>query len=229
MGKVISTKTGPRTLEGKKRSSINAQTHGLYTTALLPSESIEDYNHLVERLCIDWDVQCSTGEALVNKFASLIVRQRRPDFARTGISNSALCYQQDIKNFCHNIGVSEIYAIDMPRWFFEQRPETLQKCELAGTILRQAEYLASHYSAELSVMANTELRQLWVEVMGSPGPNFKTSITQRMCQVHGCDEEKQAASGRGAKFGGELKGRTFEAFFEGVTGRTGEPHPDPDR
>ena len=42
-------------------------------------------------------------------------------------------------------------------------------------------------------------------------------------------EENQAAFGRGAKFGGELKGRTFEAFFEGVTGRTGEPHPDPDR
>ena len=41
--------------------------------------------------------------------------------------------------------------------------------------------------------------------------------------------ENQAASGRGAKFGGELKGKSFEAIFEGVTGLTGEPHPDPDR
>jgi len=42
-------------------------------------------------------------------------------------------------------------------------------------------------------------------------------------------EENQTASGRGAKFGGELKGGSFEAFFEGVTGLTGEPHPDLDR
>jgi hypothetical protein len=41
--------------------------------------------------------------------------------------------------------------------------------------------------------------------------------------------ENQTASGRGAKFGGELKGGSFEAFFEGVTGLTGEPHPDLDR
>jgi hypothetical protein len=42
-------------------------------------------------------------------------------------------------------------------------------------------------------------------------------------------EENQTASGRGAKFGGELKGGSFEAFFEGVTGLTGEPHPELDR
>ena len=41
-------------------------------------------------------------------------------------------------------------------------------------------------------------------------------------------EENQAASGRGAKFGEELKGGSFEAFLEGVTGLTGEPHPDLD-
>jgi hypothetical protein len=42
-------------------------------------------------------------------------------------------------------------------------------------------------------------------------------------------EENQVASGRGAKFGEELKGKSFKAFFEGVTGLTGEPHPDLDR
>ena len=41
-------------------------------------------------------------------------------------------------------------------------------------------------------------------------------------------EENQFASGRGAKVGGELKGGTFEAFFKGVTGLTGEPRPDLD-
>jgi hypothetical protein len=42
-------------------------------------------------------------------------------------------------------------------------------------------------------------------------------------------EKNQAACGRGAKFGGELKGGSVEAFFKGVTGLTGEPHPDLDR
>jgi hypothetical protein len=54
-------------------------------------------------------------------------------------------------------------------------------------------------------------------------------MTMDVIETQKKDEEKQAASGRGAKFGGELKGGSFDDFFKGVTGLTGEPHPDPDR
>jgi hypothetical protein len=39
------------------------------------------------------------------------------------------------------------------------------------------------------------------------------------------EKHKAADGGGGGKFGAELKGRDFNAFFQGVTGIVGEPHP----
>ena len=54
-----------------------------------------------------------------------------------------------------------------------------------------------------------------------------TGLTMSMIEQNNkarVDAKKQHAAG-GAKYGAELKGGTVEKFFEGVTGRTGEPHP----
>ena len=53
--------------------------------------------------------------------------------------------------------------------------------------------MAQNYSVKLSEMACTELPQLWLFVMGTPGPNFKTSITERMQQIHECETLEAAA------------------------------------
>jgi hypothetical protein len=54
-------------------------------------------------------------------------------------------------------------------------------------------------------------------------------MTMDVIEMQKKAEENQTTSGSGAKFGGELKGRSLEAFFEGVTGLTGEPHPELER
>jgi hypothetical protein len=186
-------KTGPISPAGKKRSSMNARIHGLYSSSLLPSERPEDFRSLVASLSRDWRVQCSTGESLVNQLAALTYRQARFERARSAVSESTFADLQSIKDFCTATGIGEDHAHRLPRWFFDEDPEALQRCELAFQIHDQAKYLVSNYTLNLAEMACTELPQLWREVMGSPGPNFKTSITQRMCQIHGCESPEDAA------------------------------------
>lgn len=180
-------KPGPVTAEGKKRSSMNARTHGLYSRSLLGSESPQQFKSLVASLIADWDVQCSTGELLVNQLAALVFRQARFESARIAISESAFTEYKDLKDFCMAAGIGVDHAHKLPRWYFFDDPDAMQRCEFAGKVHSQASYLLKNYSARLTEMARTELPQLWLFVMGSPGPNFKTSITERMQQVHECE------------------------------------------
>jgi hypothetical protein len=52
-------------------------------------------------------------------------------------------------------------------------------------------------------------------------------MTMEVIRNQNAAENKNASDGGGGggKFGAELKGRSFEDFFEGVTGIVGEPHP----
>lgn len=193
MTNLQTNKKGPITPAGKKRSSMNARIHGLYSSALLPSERPEDFRSLVASLSRDWRIQCSTGESLVNQLAALTYRQARFERARSSVSESTFADLQSIKDFCTATGIGVDHAHLLPSWFFDEDPEALQRCELAIKIYDQAKYLVSNYTLRLAEMACTELPQLWREVMGSPGPNFKTSITQRMCQIHGCESPEEAA------------------------------------
>ena len=186
-------KPGPITPEGKKRSSMNARTHGLYSRSLLSSESPQQFKALVASMMTEWHVQCATGEVLVNQLAALIYRQSRFESARSAFSESTFTEYKDVKDFCTAADISTDLAHKLPRWYFFEDPEAQKKCEFAGKVYSQATYLVENYSVRLSEMACTELPQLCLAVMGSPGPNFKTSITERMRQVHQCDSLEEAA------------------------------------
>ncbi|MFM7012934.1 MAG: hypothetical protein ACKO0Z_26995 [Betaproteobacteria bacterium] len=192
MGKVIKTQTGPRTQDGMNRSKMNAQTHGLYTKGLLASESAANFKSLVSRLHNDWRVQCDTGELLVNQLAGLVIRQSRLEAARARYSDAPICFRQDKSDFCIHTGIDADLINQLPMWFFTDSAEVTVRCEPAKKIMSEARYLATNYSPRLSEMACTELPRLWLEVMGSPGPNFKTSLTQRMCQIHECESDQEA-------------------------------------
>ena len=112
MTKIQKIKTGPTTPEGKKRSSMNARTHGLYSSALLPSERPEEFRSLVANLCGDWRVQCTTGELLVNQLAALTYRQARFERARSAISESTFAELHNIKEFCTAAGIGVDHAVN---------------------------------------------------------------------------------------------------------------------
>jgi hypothetical protein len=193
MAQLQKVKPGPITPEGKKRSSMNARTHGLYSRTLLPSESPHEFKSLVQSLQEEWGLTGPTAELLINNLAMFYFRLSRLESARTVVSCATFVSQQDRVDFCNKLGIDTALAGRISSWFMAEDPEYVTRCELAGKIRSQAKHLVDNFTSRNVAMATTELPQLWVEVMGSPAPNFNTSITQRMCQIHGCESQEEAA------------------------------------
>jgi hypothetical protein len=70
--------TGPRTVQGKNRSKLNAFKHGLLSKViLLKGESPTEYNSLLNGLLDDWQTQGILETILVENLAALLWRKRR--------------------------------------------------------------------------------------------------------------------------------------------------------
>ena len=186
--------TGPITVNGKQRSSLNARTHGLYTKTLLPNERPEDLKSLVASLQKDWPVTSTTGQLLIYHLATLMFRKSRLEAARSAMSSKALHDHGDRVSFCIKLGLDTCEAERIPEWFFEESTTTQERCALAGRIRQQATFLKDNYSTHLVEMAVTNLPDLWRDVMGTSAPNFNTSIVERMCQVHKCESNELAVN-----------------------------------
>jgi len=83
--------TGPRTLEGKARSSLNAVTHGLRARQpLLADESIDEYEALAAALVEQLTPETAVEELLVDEVTSLAWRLRRAARVETALFTIAL-------------------------------------------------------------------------------------------------------------------------------------------
>ncbi len=70
--------TGPRTLEGKERSRINAVRHGLTAETVIGSlEDAEDYQAFEEAITADYEAETAVERELVLRLASVLWRLRR--------------------------------------------------------------------------------------------------------------------------------------------------------
>ena len=77
--------TGPRTLEGKSISKLNAISHGIFSrVVVLKGESREDYGALLEGLQQACQPVGALEEVLVDKMATILWRHRRLLLAEVG-------------------------------------------------------------------------------------------------------------------------------------------------
>jgi hypothetical protein len=78
--------TGPRTQQGKKRSSQNARRHGLTAeTVVQPYEDQDDYSAFEQSIAADYDAISAVERALVRRVAGLLWRLRRVAIIETGL------------------------------------------------------------------------------------------------------------------------------------------------
>ena len=61
--------TGPRTIEGKERSRLNAVTHGMTTDGLLPGEDPLAFQEKLDAIASSFEPQTAFEEQLVGKAA----------------------------------------------------------------------------------------------------------------------------------------------------------------
>lgn len=78
--------TGPRSSEGRTVSALNSLKHGLRSDAavLLPSESLEAWEFLLDGLRNEWKPVGITEELLVERMASAEWRRRRSEVFEQG-------------------------------------------------------------------------------------------------------------------------------------------------
>ena len=78
--------TGPKTDEGKQRTSQNAVRHGLTAeTVIVPLEDADDYQAFEQAVTADYDGETAVERELVLRLASLLWRLRRATSVETGL------------------------------------------------------------------------------------------------------------------------------------------------
>jgi hypothetical protein len=192
MTAVKKTQTGPLTDAGKKRSSMNARTHGLYSRTLLPFEDPNDFKSLVQSLHDEWSVRGPTADLLINDIALCYYRLSRLELAKSVKSNSLFSDHLNRRDFCTRLGLEFDEANKLPDWFFDTSQDTVKTCEQAKLLLDQCDHLRKNLSPDLVKNAHKELRQLWLYVMGNARPEKDASITKQICELMDTESESLA-------------------------------------
>lgn len=186
--------TGPLTDAGKKRSSMNARTHGLYSRALLPSEDPNEFKSLVQSLHEEWSVQGPTADLLINDIALCYYRLSRLELAKSVKSNSLFSNHLSRRDFCIRLGLELEETKKLPDWFFDTSLDNLKICKNAELLRDQCDKLRSNLSTDLVKNAQRELPILWIYVIGNEKLDKNETITKRICELMDSTSESIAVN-----------------------------------
>jgi hypothetical protein len=184
--------TGPLTDAGKKRSSMNARTHGLYSRTLLPTEDQNDFRSLVQSLHEEWRVHGPTADLLINDLALCHFRLSRLECAKSVKSNSYFSDYLNRKDFALRLGLDLDEVKKLPNWFFDTSLDNDKRCDEAKHVLNQCNHLRHNLTQEVKNNAHKKLRHLWLYVMGEAVPEKDMTITKRICEMMNCTSEYYA-------------------------------------
>ena len=143
--------TGPKTNEGKKASSLNAQTSAIFTKGYLKSENIEQKQAQYEALTQQWGAYDPTRQMILRTIeqANLGI-ERQMLFERQKIE--ALMQSADVaQQFARHAGLSVISATLMPAWYFSDNGA--REKQIAAIVLKvyeQAAQLKREYSDQIA-------------------------------------------------------------------------------
>lgn len=192
MTHVKKPQTGPLTDAGKKRSSMNARTHGLYSRTLLPTEDPNDFKSLVQGLHEEWRVRGPTADLLINDLALCYFRLSRLEYAKSIKSSSQFSDELKRKDFALRLGLGLDDIKKLPNWFFDTSLDNEKRCAEGKHVLDQCKYLRNNLTPEVIKNAHKNLRHLWLYVMGDAKPNNDETITKRICEIMDKDSEAYA-------------------------------------
>jgi hypothetical protein len=107
--------TGPRTEEGKQRSSQNALRHGLTAETVISAlECAADYQAFEAQIALDYQPRSSTDRELISRLASLLWRLRRSTSIETGLFQI-----QGELMLSRNAGTRRRRNVPLPEWYDE--------------------------------------------------------------------------------------------------------------
>jgi len=173
-------KGGPRTQQGKATSSKNAIKIGVYTNTLMPGESQQEVNELLELLRVNHPSESAQVEMLIRGYVQCSLKSRRLEEAQANLIVAQMQLQSTRKEFCQEAGISPLFLDKVPDWFFSEDAESRQEAVQKGMAMFEAADLKKRFSLELSQSARTSYPNLWKEVMGPHAVNPKQGLGERL-------------------------------------------------
>jgi hypothetical protein len=177
-------KGGPRTQQGKATSSKNAIKIGVYTNTLMPGESQQEIEELLELLRVNHPSQSAQVELMIRGYVQCVLKTRRLEEAQANLIAAQMQMQSNRKDFCQQAGIFPLLWDKVPDWFFCEDAESKQEAVQKGMAMFEAMDLKKRFSLELSQSARTSYPNLWKEVMGPHAINPKQGLGERLQVIY---------------------------------------------
>jgi len=179
------TKGGPRTAQGKAASSKNAIKLGVYSNTLMPGESQEEIDELIDSFRESYGSDDADSEMLFRSYAQTLIKSRRIQEAEIAFIEAQMHMQETRREFCVQANIPVHYRDGVPDWFFFDAPKDKAAAIQKGMSVSEALDLKKNYSLELSQSARTHYPNLWKEVMGPQAINPKQGLGERLQVAYG--------------------------------------------
>ena len=174
------TKGGPRTQQGKAVSSKNAIKLGVYSNSLMPGESQEEIDELIDSFCETYDGDDADSQMMFRSYAQTLIKSRRIQEAEIAFIEAQMHMQDTRREFCLQANIPVHYRDSVPDWFFFDNKQAKDAAMQSGMSMFEAIDLKKHYSLQLSQSARTQYPNLWKEVMGPQAINPKQGLGERL-------------------------------------------------
>ncbi len=177
-------KGGPRTPQGKAASSKNAMKLGVYSNTLMPGESQEEIDALIDSFRESYGSDDADSEMMFRSYAQTLIKSCRIQKAEIAFIEAHMHMQETRREFCHQANIPVFHRDDVPDWFFCDDKESKAAAMQCGMSMYEAIDLKKNHSLQLSQSARTHYPNLWKEVMGPQAINPKQGLGERLQVIY---------------------------------------------
>lgn len=177
--------TGPKTQEGKKTSSKNAQQFGIFTKGYLATENHDQLDKQYLGLCQQWGAHDPTRQIMVQSMHQAAISANRLALAQQQIIDAAMQSPNVRHEFAQLAQIDSLKAQGIPAWFF-QGPDHPQKTKALylAAVWDEANELQEYYSDRLVAEVTSRYPSLHRYILENqkPGTSFVAALGQRFKQ-----------------------------------------------
>ena len=182
MKKLINSQTGPKTDEGKKASSKNAQKAAIFTRGYLPSEDIAAKQAQFEALAQQWGGADPSRMMLLRTIEQAYLGIERQMLAERNIIEGAMQSLDMAQAFAKAAGMNPLLAMNMPSWYFAEGVDEIKGFAVQVRMAHgELKHLQNHFSDQLAAQIAQQYPQAYAYIMEGQRQNasFLSVLGQR--------------------------------------------------
>ena len=163
---------GPKTAEGKKIVSKNAQKGAIFTKGYLPTEDVVQKQAQFELLCEQWGAYDPTRQMILRTIEQANLGLERMMSCEKIIIEGAMQSLDIAHEFVDRAGLPDARPSLLPAWFFmEDDGGEKKRAILIDTIWEQAEQLRVQFRDAIVPQISQLFPELYAHVMRGQAPN----------------------------------------------------------